>query len=75
MEDIKLRFQELIHEISVNEISEMEQGLIMEGMPVEEFKKLLFASAVKILDFFHMTENVYAYGNYLYQNDVNKRDK
>lgn len=34
----------------------------------------VFPDAVKILDFFHMTENVYAYGNYLYHNDIKSRD-
>lgn len=40
VEDIKSRFEELIQGISPAEISEMEQGLIMEGMPVEEIQRL-----------------------------------
>lgn len=40
VEDIKTRFEELIQGISPTEISEMEQGLIMEGMPVEEIQRL-----------------------------------
>lgn len=40
VEDIKPRFEELIQGISPAEISEMEQGLIMEGMPVEEIQRL-----------------------------------
>ncbi|HEY9062962.1 MAG TPA: DUF438 domain-containing protein [Pseudobacteroides sp.] len=40
VEDIKPRFEELIQGISPTEISEMEQGLIMEGMPVEEIQRL-----------------------------------
>jgi DUF438 domain-containing protein len=38
--EIKPRFEELIQGISPMEISEMEQGLIMEGMPVEEIQSL-----------------------------------
>jgi len=40
VEEIKPRFEELIQGISVAEISEMEQALIMEGMPVEEIQRL-----------------------------------
>jgi uncharacterized protein len=40
VEDIKSRFEELIQGISPMEISEMEQGLIMEGMPIEEIQRL-----------------------------------
>lgn len=40
VDDIKSRFEELIQGISPNEISEMEQGLIREGMPVTEIQRL-----------------------------------
>lgn len=40
VEEIKPRFEELIEGISVTEISQMEQALIMEGMPVEEIQRL-----------------------------------
>jgi DUF438 domain-containing protein len=40
VEEIKPRFEELIQGISPSEISEMEQGLIMNGMPVEEIQRL-----------------------------------
>lgn len=40
VDDIKPRFEELIQGISPTEISEMEQGLIMDGMPVEEIQRL-----------------------------------
>ncbi|GAE89782.1 DUF438 domain-containing protein [Acetivibrio straminisolvens] len=40
VEEIKPRFEELIKGISASEISEMEQALIMEGMPVEEIQRL-----------------------------------
>jgi len=40
VEEIKPRFEKLIQGISPSEISEMEQALIMEGMPVEEIQRL-----------------------------------
>ena len=40
VEEVKSRFEELIKGISPAEISEMEQALIMDGMPVEEIQKL-----------------------------------
>lgn len=40
VEEVKPRFEELIKGVSVNEITEMEQALIMEGMPVAEIQKL-----------------------------------
>lgn len=40
VEDVKPRFEELIRGISPGEISQMEQSLIMEGMPVEEIQRL-----------------------------------
>ena len=40
VEEIKPRFEKLIQGISVAETSEMEQALIMEGMPVEEIQRL-----------------------------------
>ena len=40
VEEVKSRFEELIKGVSASEISEMEQALIMEGMPVEEIQKL-----------------------------------
>ncbi len=40
VDEIKPRFQELIKDISSNEIAQMEQSLIMEGMPPEEIQRL-----------------------------------
>jgi len=40
VDEIKPRFEELIQGISTNEITEMEQALIMEGMPIEEIQRL-----------------------------------
>lgn len=39
-EEAKERFQKLIEGVSTSEISEMEQNLIMEGMPIEDVQKL-----------------------------------
>jgi PAS domain S-box-containing protein len=39
-EEVKTRFEKLIEGVSPGEISEMEQALIMEGMPVEEVQRL-----------------------------------
>lgn len=40
VEQIKPRFEELIEDVTTAEISQMEQALIMEGMPVEEIQRL-----------------------------------
>jgi len=40
VEEVKPRFEETFKGVSVNEISEIEQALIMEGMPVEEIQRL-----------------------------------
>ena len=40
VEDVQARFAKLIDGISATEISEMEQKLIQEGMPVEEVQRL-----------------------------------
>ena len=40
VEEVKPRFEKLIEGISPGEISEMEQALIMEGMPAEEIQRL-----------------------------------
>jgi uncharacterized protein len=40
VEEVKARFEKLIQGISPTEISEMEQSLIMNGMPVEEIQRL-----------------------------------
>lgn len=40
LEVLKKRFTELIKDVDAREISEMEQNLIEEGMPVEEVKRL-----------------------------------
>ena len=40
VEEVKGRFEKLIEGISVSEIAEMEQSLIMEGMPVEQIQNL-----------------------------------
>lgn len=40
VEEVKSKFEKLIEGISASEISEMEQNLIMEGMPVEEVQRL-----------------------------------
>lgn len=40
VQEVKARFEKLIEGISAKEISEMEQALIMDGMPVEEIQRL-----------------------------------
>lgn len=40
VEDVKARFEKLIEGISAAEISEMEQALILEGMPVSEIQRM-----------------------------------
>jgi len=40
VEEVKPRFEELIQGISAAEIADMEQALIMEGMPVQEVQRL-----------------------------------
>jgi len=40
VEEVKPRFEELIKGVSSSEIAEMEQALIMEGMPVTEVQRL-----------------------------------
>lgn len=40
VEEVKPEFEKLIQGVSVKEISEMEQALIMEGMPVEQIQNL-----------------------------------
>lgn len=40
VQEVKSRFEKLIEGVSASEISEMEQNLIMEGMPVEEVQRL-----------------------------------
>lgn len=40
VDDVKPRFEKLIAGIDVREITQMEQALIMEGMPVEEIQRL-----------------------------------
>lgn len=40
VEEVKPRFEKLIQGVSAKEISEMEQALIMDGMPVEEIQNL-----------------------------------
>lgn len=40
VEEIKPQFEKLIQGVSVKEITEMEQALIMEGMPVQQIQKL-----------------------------------
>jgi DUF438 domain-containing protein len=40
IEEVKAKFEKLIEGVSVSEISQMEQSLIMEGMPVEEVQRL-----------------------------------
>ncbi|NLJ66277.1 MAG: DUF438 domain-containing protein [Clostridiales bacterium] len=40
VDEVKERFAKLIEGVSVSEISEMEQNLIMEGMPIEEVQRL-----------------------------------
>lgn len=40
VDEVKDRFDKLIEGISASEISQMEQNLIMEGMPVEEVQRL-----------------------------------
>jgi len=40
VDDVKERFDKLIQGISSREIAEMEQALVMEGMPIEEIQRL-----------------------------------
>lgn len=40
VDEVKARFENLIQGVSATEISEMEQALIMDGMPVEEIQNL-----------------------------------
>lgn len=40
VEEVKPRFEKLIEGISASEIAEMEQALVMEGMPIEEIQRL-----------------------------------
>lgn len=40
VEEVKPRFEHLIQGVSTKEISEMEQALVMEGMPIEEIQNL-----------------------------------
>jgi len=40
VDEVKERFEKLIDGVSASEISQMEQALIMEGMPVEEVQRL-----------------------------------
>lgn len=40
LEDVKRRFQEVFGGVAAKEISDLEQSLIAEGMPVEEIQKL-----------------------------------
>ncbi len=40
LEDVRERFASLIEGVTASEISDMEQNLIMEGMPVEEVQRL-----------------------------------
>lgn len=40
VEEVKARFADLIQGVSAKEISEMEQALIMDGMPVEQIQNL-----------------------------------
>jgi len=40
VDEVKPRFQELIRDVSTHEITQMEQSLIMEGMPPEEIQRL-----------------------------------
>lgn len=40
VEQVQERFAKLIEGVTASEISEMEQGLIMEGMPIEEVQRL-----------------------------------
>lgn len=40
LEEVKPRFEKLIEGITASEISDMEQSLIMDGMPIEEVQRL-----------------------------------
>ena len=40
VDEVKGRFEKLIEGVSASEISQMEQALIAEGMPVEEVQRL-----------------------------------
>jgi len=49
-DEVKLRFGELIKDVSPGEIAEMEQALIAEGMPEEEIKRLCDVHAALFAD-------------------------
>lgn len=50
VEEVKPRFEKLIEVISLSEISEMEQALILDGMPVEEIQQLCDVHAAVLKD-------------------------
>ena len=45
VEEVKPKFEKYFKGVSVNEISELEQALIREGMPVEKSKGVMFMPA------------------------------
>ena len=60
VEEVKERFGKLIEGISATEISEMENGLIKEGMPVSEVQRLCDVHAVVFkgsIEEIHMPQN------------------
>lgn len=50
VEEVKGRFQELIKDIAPTEISNMEQALISEGLPVDEVKRLCDVHTAVFMD-------------------------
>lgn len=61
VEDVKERFDNLIRGISSREIAEMEQALVMEGMPIEEIQRLCDVHAAVFkgsIEDIHKPENV-----------------
>ena len=46
IEEVKPKFEKIIEGISVAEISQLEQSLIMEGMPVSEVQRLCSCSLI-----------------------------
>ncbi len=60
VEEVKSRFEELIQGISTREITEMEQALIREGLPVEEIQNLCDVHAAVFkgsIEEIHMPDN------------------
>jgi DUF438 domain-containing protein len=61
VEEVKERFAKLIEGVAPSEISEMEQSLIMEGMPLQEVQRLCDVHAAVFkgsIEEIHRSENI-----------------